>query len=319
MQLKILKPSTEAERSTRTTLDTIEITADLARSWKLPPFQRPLRVNEKVVALAQKIKQDDGVLPGVFTIGVLNKERYLIDGQHRREAFLMSECIVGFADVRICHFDNMAEMGQEFVDLNSRIVTMRPDDIMRGLEDSYPALGKIRKRCQFVGYDQIRRNERAPVVSMSALLRCWIGSSKEVPASGGMSSATLATTLTTDDADAIVEFLEIAFKAWGRDVAYWRLWGNLNLTLCMWIYQRVVRGNWLGASSRSHRFTRDQFTKCMMALSASDYVEWLVGRNTLSRDNSPAYSRIKTIFAKRIEPEIGKKLLMPQPAWAVSK
>jgi len=80
MQLKIIKPSTEAERSTRTTLDTIEVTPDLVRSWKLPPFQRLLKVNPKVLAIAQAIRKDDGVMPGVFTIGVLNKERYIAQG-----------------------------------------------------------------------------------------------------------------------------------------------------------------------------------------------------------------------------------------------
>ncbi len=319
MNLKIVKPSTEAERSTRTTLDTIEVTPDLMRSWKIPPFQRPLRVNDKVLALAQSIAADDGVLPGVFTIGVLDRERYLIDGQHRREAFLLADIPVGYADVRICHFANMAEMGQEYVDLNSRIVVMRPDDIMRGLEDSYPALQRIRKRCPFVGYDQIRRGDKAPVVSMSALLRCWNGSAGDIPKSGGASATTLATTLQTNEADEIIDFLEVAFKAWGRDSAYNRLWGNLNLTLCMWLYRRVVVGTGSTSASRFHRFTRDQFTKCMMSLSASDYVDWLLGRNSQSRDNSPAYARIKTIFVVRMQTELGRKILMPQPAWSVSK
>lgn len=319
MQLKIIKPSTEAEKSTRTTLDTIEVTPDLVRSWKLPPFQRPLRINDRVISLANVIRENDGVLPGVFTLGVLNKERYLIDGQHRREAFLLSECLVGYADVRICHFDNMAEMGQEYVDLNSRIVMMRPDDVMRGLEDSYPALARIRKRAPFVGYDQIRRNEKAPVLSMSALLRCWHGSAGDVPKSGGVSATQLATTLQLDDADAVCDFLDAAFKAWGRDTAYARLWSGINLTLCMWLWRRVVLGTGMTAASRYHRFTREQFTKCLMSLSASDYVDWLLGRNSQSRDNAPAYSRIKTIFVTRMNTDLGRKILMPQAAWAVSK
>lgn len=315
MQLKIVKPSTEAERTTQTVLDTIEVTPDLVRSWKLPPFQRPLRVNDKLMSLSQQVKRDGGVVPGIITLGVLNKERWLIDGQHRREAFLISECIVGFADIRVCHFATMAEMGEEFVNLNSRIVQMRPDDILRGLEDSYPALSKIRKRCPYVGYDQIRRNEKGPVLSMSALLRCWYGSGGEVPKSGGLSSTSLATMLTSDDADTICEFLDIAIRAWGRDLAYSRLWGNLNLTICMWLYRRLVLSGVL-STSRSQQLSRDQFTKCMMSLSASDYVDWLLGRNSTSRDNSPAYGRIKAIFAKRMEVELGKKILMPAPAWA---
>lgn len=320
MQLKIVKPSTEAERSTRTTLDTIEVTPDLMRSWKLPPFQRELRVNEKLMAIAQQVKGDDGVIPGVITLGVLNKERYIVDGQHRREAFMLSECLTGYCDVRVLHFDNMAEMGEEYVRLNSRIVNMKPDDIMRGLEESYPALAKIRRRCSFVGYGQIRRSERAPVLSMSALLRCWHGSGGETPKSGGASAIMLATSLTEESAEEATGFLELAFKAWGRDQAYVRLWGNLNLTLCMWLYRKVVLGSGLNNFSRTKRFTRDDFAKCMMSLSAStDYIDWLLGRNSMSRDNSPAYARIKAIFVKRIEAETGSKIVLPQPAWAVSK
>lgn len=320
MQLKIVKPSTEAERSTRTTLDTIEVTPDLVRSWKLPPFQRELRVNEKLIAISRQIKEDDGVIPGVITLGVLNKERYIVDGQHRREAYLLSENLVGYCDVRVLHFANMAEMGEEYVRLNSRIVNMKPDDIMRGLEESYPALARIRRRCPFVGYGQIRRSERAPVLSMSALLRCWHGSGGETPKSGGASAIMLATSLTDEASDEAVGFLDLAFKAWGRDQAYVRLWGNLNLTLCMWIYRRVVLGDGLTSTSRSHRFTKEHFAKCLMSLSAdSDYVDWLLGRNSMSRDNTPAYTRIKAIFAKRMETEIGRKILMPSPSWAVSK
>lgn len=315
MQLKIVKPSTEAERSTRTTLDTIEVTPDLMRSWKLPPFQRPLRVNDKVMALSQVIKRDDGVIPGVFTIGVLNKERYLVDGQHRREAFFLSDCIVGYCDVRVLHFSDMSEMGEEFVNLNSRIVTMRPDDIMRGLEGTYPALSKIRKRCPYVGYDQIRRSEKSPVLSMSALLRCWFGSRGDTPACRGMSAPGLAAALTLEEADEIIEFVELAHRAWGRDQAYGRLWGNLNLTIVMWLYRRVVLNP--STAGRAHKFTREHFTKCMMSLSASsDYLDWLVGRNSISRDNSPAYLRIKAIFVKRMETEVNGKIMMPQPAWS---
>lgn len=317
--LKIIKPATEAERTTLTTLDTIEVTPDLVRSWKLPPFQRPLRVNDKVLALAQQIKRDDGVIPGVFSIGQLKNDRWLIDGQHRRESFLISECLVGYVDVRTCHFASMADMGEEYVNLNSRIVQMRPDDILRGLEDSYPALAKVRKRCAFVGYDQIRRNERAPVLSMSALLRCWNGSSGDVPKSGGVSAAQLATTLQSDEADGVADFLDLAFKAWGRDPAYARLWSSLNLTICMWLWRRVVLGTGMTASTRYHRFTPEQFKKCLMSLSASDYVDWLLGRNSQSRDNSPAYSRIKTILVGRMQVELGRKIIMPQPAWAVSR
>lgn len=314
MKLQIVKPSTEAQKSTQTALDTIEVTPDLVRSWKLPPFQRPLRTNEKVLQLGQQIKRDGGVIPGVMVLGVLNKERYLVDGQHRRESFLLSECIVGYVDVRVLYFDSMAEMGEEYVHLNSRLVNMRPDDVLRGMEESFPALGRIKKRCPFVGYDHVRRSEKSPVLSMSALLRCWSASATEVPRQACGSALSLAQSLSSEEADTCIEFLTIAYGAWGRDQAYARLWANLNLSLCMWLYRRLVITPY---SPNTPRLSKEQFRNCLMSLSADPtYPDWLVGRNNAQRDSSPAYKRIKDSFARRIEIETGKKPRLPQPAWA---
>lgn len=317
MNLKIVRPTTTAQKTTGTTLDTIEVTPNLMRSWKIPEFQRSLRVNDKVTLLAEQIKRDGGVIPGVLTIGVLDKDRYLIDGQHRREAFLMSECIVGYADVRICHFEDMAAMGEEFVNLNSRLVNMRPDDILRGLERTYAPLAKIRKRCAFVGYGQIRRSERTPMLSMSAMLRCWFGSAPEAPMRGIGSAMSLVRALSSEDADLCIEFLNCAFAAWGRDENVNRLWCNLNLGLCMWLYRRIVLSAY---SAKTKKISKEQFTRCLMSLAADPaYCDWLVGRNTSQRDVSPAYTRIKAIFARRLEQDLGGKHLLPKPAWEGSR
>jgi hypothetical protein len=57
-----------------------------------------------------------------------------------------------------------------------------------------------------------------------------------------------------------------------------------------------------------------------MSISAdSTYVDWLLGRHIGERDRSPCYRRIKDIFAARLEAIQGKKPLLPQPSWAVSK
>lgn len=315
--LKITRPATEAERTTRTTLDTIEVTPDLLKSWKSPPFQRPLKVNDKVIALSQEIKQTDGVIPGVMTLGVLEKQRYLIDGQHRREAFILSGCIVGYVDVRITHYGSMAEMGDEFVKLNSRLVVLRPDDILRGLEGSVSSLGRLRRRCPFIGYDMVRRGERSPLVSMSAVLRCWFGSAPETPAPGGLSTTQVTQALTEDEAATLIDFMELAYSAWGKDPEYHRLWLNLNLTMCMWLYRRLVITPY---SPKTPKLTREQFRECLMALSAAPgYLQWLLGRQMRQSDRSPAYNRVKSVFAARIETALGKKPSLPSPVWAPSK
>lgn len=314
-KLLTIKPTTKPQKTTRTVLDTIIFTREQAEKWMNPPFQRPLRVNAKVMALAEEIKGNGGILPGIITLGVLSNVTYLLDGQHRRQAFMISELAEGFTDIRTHYFESMADMGEEFVLLNSQLVRLRPDDILRGLEQSSAALITIRKQCPFVGYDMIRRGEKSPIVSMSAVLRCWFASAHEVPAANGHGSASaIASQFTPEDAEVIAVFLGLALKAFGRDHEYARLWGNLNLTLSMWLYRRTVLAQY---SAKTPKLTRDQFAKCLMALSAdSQYVDWLLGRQLRDRDRPPCFKRIKDIIARRLYEEFGKKVALPQPAWA---
>lgn len=312
MALKVVRP-TKPQKVTRTSVDTIMFTPESVNEWNAPPFQRPKKINQKVRDLVEELKENGGVLPGFIEIGILHDQKFLLDGQHRIEAFRMSGLAEGYADVRYLYFDSLAEMGQEFENVNSRLVTLRPDDILRAREASSEAITLIRLKAPFVGYDQIRRGPSSPIVSMSALIRCWAGSETDVPKSSTASAPALADELTVEDAQSCVDFLHLADRAWGRDPEYARLWGNLNLTLCMWLYRRLVITPY---SPRTPRLTKDLFTKCLMSLSAATpYVEWLVGRQLSERDRSPAYSRIKREFAKRIEEETGKKALMPSPPW----
>ena len=314
--------STNYERKTRTKSDTIMVTPEMLDTWKSPPFQRPVRENDKVRALAEQLKLDGGVWPGVVTLGVLAGQTYIIDGQHRKAAFLISQLKEGYTDVRIHHFVDMASMGEEFVNLNSQLVRMRPDDILRGLESSIPGLQKIREECPFVAYDQLRRTPSAPVLSMAMVLRCWRISANECPGgnTGGNSAAQLAKSLSDGDAEALIAFLKIAMEAFGRDPEYYRLWGALNLTLCMWLYRKIVMYPAAhNPLAKAIRISRDQFKRCLMSLSANThYLDWLVGRLLTDRDRSPAYSHIRESFARRLKQDMpsSTKVYMPQPAWA---
>jgi hypothetical protein len=314
VQLRGLKEiPRRAPKSVRSTTEAVILTKEAVGSWSAPPFQRPLRVNNKVMELAEGIKCQGGVLPGILTVGVLDREKYLVDGQHRVEAFKLSELPEVYAEVRICHFETLADMADEFVTLNSKLVTMRPDDILRGLEATSPGLCLIRKACSFVGYDMIRRGTAGPLVSMSAMLRCWFGSAQEAPAAHATSAAQIVKVLTEDDAMHIVQFLNVAYGAWRHDVEYYRLWGSLNLSLVMWLWRRTVLSQY---SQKTIRLTAQQFGKCLLSLSASsDYLDWLLGRNLGERDRSPCYARIRQAFAERIMIDMGKKPMFPSPPW----
>lgn len=306
-------------KAVQSRMETIIVTPQMVNDWKIPPFQRPLRINSKVQSVTDHIRNTESI-DGVLTLGTVKPDPaiYIVDGQHRCEAFKLSGLSEAIADVRVCSFRTISEMAEEFVQLNSSLVRMRPDDILRGLEGVVPVVGTIRRACEFVGFDQIRRGSSSPVVSMSALLRCWHASAFETPAgSNTMSAAGLAQALDEKSAQNLIAFLATAHAAWGRDPEYFRLWGNLNLTLCMWLWHKLVLDRDRFGSKRYAVLTIPQFKKCLMSVSADgDYISWLVGRNLGDRDRSPAYVKLKSIFSKRLREDGESKPMLPSPAWA---
>lgn len=318
----ILKDSKKAPKIHRSTMETTILTLDQVNNWRVPPFQRPVRVNSKVMAIAEEMKTTQTIV-GMITLGHLSKDKadYIVDGQHRTEAFRISGIPEVIADVRVIEFDSMAEMGDEFVRLNSALVRMRPDDLLRALVPTLPNVKHLMETCTFIGYDNIRRRDQSgPVVSLSAILRCWASSEVETPSSstrGGGGISKLAVTLDGDSAGKLIGFLELALNAWGRDPEYFKLWGNINLALCMWLYRRtvLVRDARKG-TARSTILSREEFKQCLMALSANDnYLDWLQGRLLNDRDRSPGLTRIKAIFMRRLADLRSDAIKLPAPAW----
>jgi len=311
-------------KATHTHSDSIIVDAEVVKTWESPPFQRPLKATARVVALSEAIKNDGGVVPGVITLGELGGKTYLLDGQHRIHAFLTSGFKEGYADLRIHRFEKMSDMGREFVNLNSRLVTLRPDDILRGLESSLPALQGIRKRCPFVGYGDIRKEGSSQsYVSMSLLLRCWHYSAGDAAAgnNANRSVASMAENLTLHAASGCSDAANLLSRAWGHDPEVRRLWNALNLTICLWIYRRTVLAiNEVRAgrsAKRSAILSPALFEKAMMSVSAnSGYMDWLVGRKPTDRDRPQTLRKLKVIMSLRIEKETGNKPLLPAPEWA---
>jgi hypothetical protein len=195
---------------------------------------------------------------------------------------------------------------------------MRPDDLLRALESTHPALSKIREGAPFVGYDQTRRGTYSPILSMSMVLRTWYAAGVETPSrtSNHLTTLDLAENMDEVSAEKLINFLRIAFAAWGRDPENNRLWGALNLSLCAWIFRRQVLGEFVDAASRFNRLTVDQFRKVLLALSADPvYSDWLVGRQMSDRDRSPCYSKITAHIRKRLADDGEKNPKAIAPSW----
>jgi hypothetical protein len=320
------KAMRDAPKAVRSQMETKIISVDEVKSWGAPKFQRPIQVNAKVMAAAEEMKSNGCEISGVITLGYVGKNEHLlvIDGQHRLKGFLISGLPEIIADLRVCHFETMFEAAQEFYRLNSSLVKMRPDDLLRALEPGSPALAAIRKHCNFVGYGQVRRGGSSQaVLSMSAVIRCWLSSSSDTPGSSvaGKSAVTIAEQTDIISAEQCVVFLLCCHSAWGNDPEYYRLWGNLNLTICMWLWRRLVLDKERGVK-RYVLLAPDQFKRCLMSVSASSsYIDWLQGRGMSDRDRSPTYNKLKAIFTQRLLEDTKrsrKEIKLPTPAWASS-
>ena len=295
--------------------DTMLVTPAIISNWKVPDFQRPIKVNHKVLDLAEALKGPlDGFIPGTITLGKFEGDIYIVDGQHRLKAFEISGLTEGIIKVDIFEFEEEADMAEEFSNLNDHLVRMSPDDKLRALEKSLHPLRVIREKCPFVGYGNVRRGgEHCPIVSMSLVIRIWTHAATDTPMRvGGAAVTDVAKALTEEDAIQLSLFLDSCFRSWGRDAEYHRLWLSLNLTLTAWIWRHMVLQQY---SQKSIRLTKEQFIKCATALSADgQYLDYLVGRQLTDRDRAPAYAKIKTIFVKRLFDD-GIKAQMPAPAW----
>jgi hypothetical protein len=198
---------------------------------------------------------------------------------------------------------------------------MKPDDLLRGIEATAPALQKITAACPFVSYDKVRRNgTTSPVLGMSIVLRSWGASAAETPVNyiSGRPVTQYAVDLDAAETTLLIRFLGLVFTAWGREPEYFRLWGQLNLTMCAWLYRRLVLDRVRGV--KRHVLLNDQeFRQCMMALSADGlYLEFLQGRVLGDRDRSPTYNHLRRIFSKRLQAMGTARPLLPQPAWVKS-
>jgi hypothetical protein len=115
----------------------------------------------------------------------------------------------------------------------------------------------------------------------------------------------------------LIKVLHVMVNAWGRDPEYYVLWGNLNMTVCMWLYRRLVLDTTRRGNKRIVVLTETQFKWGLMALSgANSYMEWLPRRLLNDRDRMPALVRIKAIFTHRLVEGGMAKPLLPQPNWA---
>jgi hypothetical protein len=313
----VISLKTKPQRTTSTRVDTIAFTLKDVDSWKRPEFQRDIKPTKKMAEVVQYIKDNDGVLPGILTLGVLDgtREIYKIDGHHRCEAFRQSECPEGYADVRYL-YGTMEDFSEEYEKLNGQINPTKADDRLRAQAIRNPKIERLRSQCKVIAFAPRKTGKVS--ISMSMVLRSWANARRGTPATRGKAASGVEIMTHMEDAELahLIKFINLCESAWGRDQEYVQLWNQMNLTMCMWLYNRLVVDK--PTSIKLKQLTPALFEKCLMSLSAdARYMEWLRGRNNAVH-RSPCYMRVKEHFASRLREETGIKHNLPQPDWAAN-
>jgi hypothetical protein len=315
MASDVIPLRTKPQKATSTRTDTISFTVDDIDKWKRPEFQREVKHTSRFKDCAELIKENDGVIPGIVTLGVENgtNDIYKVDGNHRTEAAKSTGLRNFYADVRYI-YGTMEDFAEEYSRLNEQISTTKPDDRLRAAAVINPRINRLLALCKVVGFKATRKPKLK--ISMSSALRAWGNACKGTPATRGRAAAATDIIKNMSDGDFghFENLLGHCERAWGRDEEYANLWGQMNLTMVMWLYCRLVVED--PRSAKLKRLTPGLFESCLMELTVdTNYSSWLRGRNG-GDHRTPCYNRVKERFAKRIREETGTKPNLPQPDWA---
>lgn len=298
------------------------VTPEKMAEWQLPPFQRGFKPTDDVHKAAGDMQLEAAhdpeeafcTIPGIITVGVFKGDKYLLDGQHRRGAFIIAagEVIVhggvsvknALVEVRQKAFATMREMAEEYKELNSKLRVTTADDVLKAIAYDDPNMIRIAEACPWIGYDLTGKENRAKyLLSMSAAIRTWIGSNGVVPSNGPKASEIVEKMMSSEMASQIVDFFSACVEAGWLAPQAKRLWSTLNLGIVMWMWRRLVLGE---SVQRSHGgikpmvMTREEFVVCMAYLVEEKYLHDLVGRSLQYRDRVPCYDRIKGLFTEAL-------------------
>lgn len=299
------------------------VTQAQAAGWVSPPFQRRLILNRKVKAIATTMRATEEI-PGVIVLGVLGGVVYLVDGQHRRQAFKDSGASQGVATVVTFEYADMAEMSSHYRELNSKISFGSPDDTLKAMAFSNDSIKEIKARCPFIGYGTRNRvgANAENFVSMAAFTNAWNTAGFDALKSSFGSAISFMGSVSTGEAVDIAEAANAMHRAWGVGKEMSSLWKKLNVVCCLWFWRRSVLG-WSGSSKANGSWKRSNqrvpakdFERGFMSLSANGtYLDWLVGRSNMGKDSQECARRVKLIILDRIESDTGTRPPLPTSSW----
>jgi hypothetical protein len=295
------------------------ITREAISAWVRPPFQRTVSNSKGLRKAANQIRQD-GWLPAVIYLGILDGKTYLVDGHHRIQAFIASGIEKMIVPVIVRYYENgirgLRDMCQDFVLHSRHIRNPTASDMLRALEGVNDHIKKIRAECPFVGYEKFWKGEDSPILPMAHVVRIVVASRIETLGTGTGNAVDRTETLTGAETHRVISFLNSARQAWGCGIETKYLWSPINLILCFWFFQRMVKGP--GIKEKQASLTAAQFHNCLHALGTNKaYLNLLIsnrGRQLhIPEVRVPLCKEVMVTFKKRLKGEGTNQYYMPTP------
>lgn len=299
------------------------LTQEVFESWDSPPFQRPVSVG-KNVAKASLTMQDTGCIMTAIYLGVWEGKTYIVDGQHRRVAFIGSGLDRVVAPVITKYYKDdtpgLLEMCEDFLLIQAHIKNPTANDKLRALEPMSSGLQKIRKECPFVGYGGFRCNKNSPIVSMAQVIRSMVTSGQEELGSPAKSAVVHAREMTLHEANSLTIFLKLAFEAWGRDKEHKPLWTPMNMSLCLWFFRRMLKAPSPNKDSKGD-VTQQQFSNIFFELLSNRRYRSLLQANSGGRlgdpeVRNPVLKELMRAIKRSLKRDKVRDYYMPDPSWA---
>ena len=298
------------------------LTREEVESWRKPAFQREVSCTHAFYELVEQINER-GFIASALTLGVWGGAFYKVDGNHRIMAFLASDRKEILAPVIIRQYADggvgFIRMCEDFIEISKHIKTPTADNLLKALEGVERHVKLIRKSCPFIGYAHLWKNSSAPVVNMSRVIRSLIISKQEMPGSGftGGSAVELAKALTPEETHCLISFMRAAFKAWGRDKEFRPMWNALNLTICLWFFRRMSKGELF--CGRGTPISVAHFSQCLLALSLNPRYLTLIsqkGRRIHAPETrNPICRELMKTFEQKLDAEGLTDVPLPKPNW----
>lgn len=309
----------------------IKLTPDVIKSWLTPYWQRPVRFNAKGRQLTEDIKLTRK-LDSVMIVGVVKKRNgkfdlYLVDGHHRKAAFLRSGAPYMDIDVKFVYVDKVEELSPLYLNCQEQITKSTANDNLQGLAVTNEVLQHIKSKCEFITYEGVRLGTIAHSINMSTVVQIWYDSMLDPPKKNtltpSVSITELAKKLTVDDADHIVQFMTLCRDNFEFKKLSSGLWLHINLVLCLWLFRvLVLREVWEGGEVyKVKHLTPRQFGVGLLGLKNDKYYLTLMRKKLNSSvDRKEAYQSIAKLFASNLRScGVVSNPKLPRPQWAYGK